>query len=133
MAKSTAGKWARSKAARRVGKEVKNAALAGIGALVTAREQSGKVYRQLVEKGEKVTPGVRKTLDGIFKPLEKLAERWPTTQAKSVKKLLPKIDGAWQRFLGAFPIPTKAQVATLQKRIEMLADKIDQLGKKGGK
>lgn len=107
--------------------------LAGLGALSVAEEEGGKLFRTLVEKGEKYeVPGkgearkVRERVDeGIDSARETVSDVWSKVEQEFDERLR---DG-----LGRLGVPSKAEIETLTLRVEKLTKSIEALEPKARK
>lgn len=90
--------------------------LAGLGALATAEEQGGKIFKNLVERGEKLESRGR---DRVHKVRSKVEDAWGDVE-----------DGFDERVTGVLHrlgVPSRDEIRTLTSRVEELSAKVDQL------
>jgi poly(hydroxyalkanoate) granule-associated protein len=99
--------------------------LAGLGALAAAEEEGGKLFKNLVERGEGIEARGKKQVDkakGAVSGSVTVAQSyWETFE----KKLDEKLTAAIHR-LG---VPTKDEIDSLTAKVEELTSAIDKLRK----
>jgi poly(hydroxyalkanoate) granule-associated protein len=97
--------------------------LAGLGAVATAQEEGGKLFKSLVEKGEDFEKSGKETVEkakGAVSGVKVVAESyWDTFE----RTLDDKVTAVIHR-LG---VPTKDEIDTLTERVEKLTTAIDKL------
>jgi polyhydroxyalkanoate synthesis regulator phasin len=90
--------------------------LAGIGAVALAQEEAEELVDRLVERGEIAREEGRKLLD------EMMSKRRERVQAQ--------FDTRVEETLGKMNVPTKADLKAVEKKLDELNRKLDQLAKK---
>ncbi len=97
--------------------------LAGLGAVATAQEEGGKLFKSLVEKGqdfEKLGKDKVEQAKGAVSGVKVVAESyWETFE----RTLDDKVTGVIHRM----GVPTKDEIDTLTERVENLTASIDKL------
>lgn len=110
--------------------------LAGLGALSMAEQEGSKLFKTLVEKGEKfevpgkkqltkVQDSVEKGIDSVEEQIEGVRDRAESTFGKLGKSFDAKVADTLQR-LG---VPSRMEIQKLTKRVEQLTKKVDELKK----
>ena len=119
----------------RIQRDLKDSAqkiwLAGLGALSVAEEEGGKLFRTLVEKGEEFeVRGKREAKrvrtrvdDGVESARETVSDVWDKVEAEFDERLR----GGRSR-LG---VPSKGEIETLTRRVEVLTRSIEDLKASG--
>jgi poly(hydroxyalkanoate) granule-associated protein len=90
--------------------------LAGLGAFALAGEEGGRLFRQLVKRGEGMEK-VNKTR------IHKIASRAESLQGEArtaVAKLATPIEAGMTNAMHRLGVPTRKEIATLTKRVEEL-------------
>jgi len=103
--------------------------LAGLGALATVEEEGNKLFKRLVDRGEKFEQERRKELKEASKKareqrdeaLAQIEEAGEETQSL----LLDTVNTALERF----GVPTRNEVDRLSKKVETLSKQVDTLSK----
>jgi len=101
--------------------------LAGLGALATVEEEGNKLFKRLVERGEKFEEDRRKELKEASEKareqrdeaLAQIEEAGEETQSL----LLDTVNTALERF----GVPTRNEVDRLSKKVEKLSKQVDAL------
>jgi len=101
--------------------------LASLGAVALAQEAGGKVFSDLVKRGREIESQVR------LKPPDMQARlRGATDRAKdAVHDLGKSVDHQVTAALHRIGVPTRDEVATLGRRVELLTASIEKLKTKG--
>lgn len=97
--------------------------LAGLGALASAEEEGGKLFKSLVSKGKKVEARGKVQLDKVKGQVKKARTKAESTFDKFGGAIDDKVAAAVKR-LG---VPTRTEVQKLTRRVEALNKKVDQL------
>ncbi|MCB1036821.1 MAG: phasin family protein, partial [Acidobacteria bacterium] len=112
-----------------------NVWLAGLGALATTQEEGGKLFKRLVEKGEKVDFKGKSGLDEkVDKAREKVGEARERIEGQ-VDKAREAVSSAWGDLASSFDdqlgaalhrlgVPTRDEIKTLTARVEALIEKV---------
>ncbi|HEX4955326.1 MAG TPA: phasin family protein [Thermoanaerobaculia bacterium] len=90
--------------------------LAGLGALATAEEEGGKIFKKLVEKGEGMEARGK---DVVENAKAKVGNVWEEVETK----IDEKVTAALHR-LG---VPSRDEISKLTKKVEDLSKKIEAL------
>ena len=99
--------------------------LAGLGAVATAQEEGGKLFKNLVTKGENFEKAGKAKVDqavGAVSGVKVVAESYWETFEKTVDE---KITAAIHRI----GVPTKSEIDELNKKVDKLSNSIDKLRK----
>ncbi len=97
--------------------------LAGLGALAMAEEEGGKLFKNLIEKGEGFEARGKDQVDkakGAVSGVKTVAESYWDTFERTLDE---KVTGVIRR-LG---VPTKDEIESLTKKVEDLTDAIDSM------
>ena len=101
--------------------------LAGLGALATAEEEGGKLFNNLVKKGEgfeeRGKKAVREASEKVSGRVEEVRDRAESTIERMGDTFDEKVGNTLKR-LG---VPTREEIQKLTKRVEELTAKVDQL------
>jgi len=98
--------------------------LAGLGAYNKAEEDTGKIFEKLVKEGEEIENLTRGVVEKQFKAVEDTVEGVKEKATGTFGKLENVFDQRVSSALVRLGIPTKKQVAELEKRIEALEAKL---------
>lgn len=90
--------------------------LAGLGAFALAGEEGGKLFKQLVRKGE----GMEKMNKARINVLVGKAEDLRGEARTAVAKLTTPIETGMTNAMHRLGVPTRREIATLTKRVEEL-------------
>ena len=100
---------------------------AGLGAVAMAEEEGGKLFKSLVERGEKFETRSRKQIKKVQEQVEhgvgEARDKAESTWTKLEDSMDDKISSALKR-LG---VPSRLEIQKLTKRVEELTLKVDQL------
>jgi poly(hydroxyalkanoate) granule-associated protein len=97
--------------------------LAGLGALATASEEGGKLFDQLVKKGQAFEPKVMSQVD-------KAKDKFDEAKGKAEKawtKLEGNIDHRVTAAIHRIGVPTRDEIKELSKRVAELTSKVEDL------
>jgi|SRR5690348_5187028 poly(hydroxyalkanoate) granule-associated protein len=92
--------------------------LAGLGALALTEEQGTKLFKSLVKKGEGFERQTRSLLDKQIASVRHA----PST---AVRRLEGGVEQTMTGMLHRFGIPTRREINTLTRRVELLADSLE--------
>lgn len=105
--------------------------LAGLGALAAAEEEGSKLFKNLVEKGEKWESKGRRAVDEVRADVKEAVE---DAKEKAKEKANTTWDQVGDRFddalagaLKRFGVPSREEIATLTKRVEELTSLVESL------
>lgn len=93
--------------------------LAGLGALAAAEEEGGKLFKKLVEKGEKLESRGKERFD---EAKDKAGDVWSEVEKK--------MDDAVTKALHRIGVPSRDEIRNLTKRVEELSAKVEARAKK---
>lgn len=115
----------------RIPEEVKESAqkiwLAGLGALSAAEQEGSKLFKTLVEKGEKFEGRGKTAYEDAKEDMEDAVsgakEKAETAWDKIEDRLDEVVSGAFKRF----GVPSREEIATLTLRVEELTKVVEEL------
>lgn len=90
--------------------------LAGLGAFALAGEEGGRMFRQLVKRGE----GLEKTNKTRIQKIASRAEGLQGEARNAVAKLATPIEAGMTNAMHRLGVPTRKEIANLTKRVEEL-------------
>lgn len=90
--------------------------LAGLGAFALAGEEGGRLFKQLVRKGE----GMEKVNKARIAQITRRAESLQGDARTAVAKLATPIEAGMTNAMHRLGVPTRKEIATLTKRVEEL-------------
>lgn len=97
--------------------------LAGLGAVAYAQENGGKLFNDLVKRGRDMEARAR-----LAPPKVTIDLRGATGRAMDAWQTLGKgLDGQVTAALHRIGVPTRSEIATLGKRVELLTASIEKL------
>ena len=97
--------------------------LAGLGAVATAQEEGGKLFKNLVEKGQDFEKVGRDKVDqakGAVTGVKVVAESYWETFERTLDEKVTTV-------IHRIGVPTKDEIDTLTERVESLTDAIEKL------
>ena len=97
--------------------------LAGLGAVATAQEEGGKLFKNLVEKGQKFEKVGRDKVDqakGTVSGVKVVAESYWETFERTLDEKVTMV-------IHRIGVPTKDEIDTLTERVENLTSAIEKL------
>jgi poly(hydroxyalkanoate) granule-associated protein len=97
--------------------------LAGLGAVAYAQEGGEKLFVELVKRGREMEAHVRLSPPEMTRALRGAADRGTT----AVRQLNRKIDDQVTAALHRIGVPTRQEIATLTKRMELLTASVEKL------
>lgn len=103
--------------------------LAGLGALSRAEEEGGKVFKNLVERGEEYEKKSRTGLENVMSKVEAKAGAAREKAETTWNKVEGKVDDLVTAALRRTGIPSREEIATLTQRVEELTRVVEQLKK----
>lgn len=107
--------------------------LAGLGALSRLEEEGDKIFRDLVERGEKYESKRRKQLDDatgeIRKQQESLTKDFTQRVDEATKTVEKAVSDTLSTTLGRIGVPTRDEVRGLSEKVGTLSKKLDALSK----
>jgi poly(hydroxyalkanoate) granule-associated protein len=113
--------------------------LAGLGALATAEEEGGKLFRGLVKKGQSFEKQGLAQFDKLKAKVEEVAEAAKDRAGEAWGKVEEKVEGVEDRLddrvagvLRKIGVPSKNEIATLTRRVEELTDLVEKKLKSAG-
>lgn len=105
--------------------------LAGLGALATAEEEGGKLFKSLVKKGEKYEKSVKIPVDKAAKSVKGTVKDVRSKAGKTVKKFEAALDDHVDAALNRIGVPTNKEIAKLTRKVDRLTKKLEEsLGSK---
>ena len=97
--------------------------LAGLGAAIIAQEEGGKIFDNLVHKGEEVEKKSGSPVTRMRASLKEATDRASTTWDTFTQKF----DGQVAASLHRIGVPTRDEIATLTRRVDALIVSVDKL------
>jgi poly(hydroxyalkanoate) granule-associated protein len=105
--------------------------LAGLGALATAEQEGSKLFKTLVEQGERYEAEGKQKLKEAKKDAEAASSRAKKVAEETAERARRAAEGAWEQLGGAFDdklaktlhrigVPTREEINALSRRIEEL-------------
>jgi len=94
----------------------------GLGLFTMTREKAEEIVDKLIEKGEIS----RKEASGVLEEILNRAE-------KEREELEKRINNSLENTLKRFNVPNKADIEELNKKLDDIADKLDEMEKSGQK
>ena len=94
----------------------------GLGLFTMTREKAEEIVDKLIEKGEIS----RKEASGVLEEILNRAE-------KEREELEKRINNSLENTLQRFNVPNKADIEELNKKLDDIADKLDEMEKPGQK
>jgi poly(hydroxyalkanoate) granule-associated protein len=117
--------------ATQVQETAQNVWYAGLGALALAEDRSGKLFKELVKKGEAVD---LKNYSGMVKDVEARIEFAKETVVDATSGTYEKISGGLENGMASvmhtFGVPTRNEIKTLTKKVDLLTQSVDKKAKK---
>lgn len=119
--------------------------LAGLGALAVAEEEGSKLFKTLVEQGERFEAEGKQKLKEAKKDAEQASGRAKKVAEETADRARRAAEGAWEQIGGAFDdklakalhrigVPTREEINALSRRIEELTRAVERArGKQGSK
>lgn len=101
--------------------------LAGLGALATAEEEGGKLFRTLVEKGEGFESRGKERVGSLIGSVSDSVDSAKKNAGERFEKISEGLDDAIMRVLRQVGVPSREEISTLNRRIEELAHSIESL------
>lgn len=100
--------------------------LAGLGALTVAGEEGNKLFKTLVERGEKFESGSKMPTDALKNTASSVKGRATDIYNKVEDMINDQVGSALQR-LG---VPTREEISTLSQQVDALREAIEKMAKK---
>jgi len=94
--------------------------LAGLGALAAAEEEGGKLFRSLVERGEKYQSPLGDPVASASKTVRGTVSKARTRAGKTLDELESVFDEQVGAVLHRLGVPTRSEVSKLTRRVEEL-------------
>ena len=101
--------------------------LAGLGALAAAEEEGSKLFKNLVEKGEKWESKGRDTMHEVRSDVKEKVEEAREKATNTWDQVGDRFDDALASALKRFGVPSREEIATLTKRVEELTALVESL------
>lgn len=107
--------------------------LAGLGALAVAEEEGGRLFKDLVRRGESVESKLKGEVESLRKDIGVLAER----ARGQAGRVLDRMESGWDEKVGQtlsrLGVPTREEIASLTARVEELTRKLEERMAEGKK
>lgn len=114
--------WSRS-----VGESAHLVWLAGLGAFAKLGEEGGKLFEALVKEGEKIEKRTRETAENALAVAEKKADEARGKAADAWDNVEQLFEDRLARVLGRLGVPDQDDLAELNRRVDALRERIDEL------
>jgi len=112
--------------------------LAGLGALAVAEEEGSKLFKSLVEQGERFEAEGKQKLKEAKKNADQASDRARKVAEETAERARRAAEGAWEQLGGAFDdklakalhrigVPSRDEIAALSRRIEELTRAVDRV------
>jgi poly(hydroxyalkanoate) granule-associated protein len=98
--------------------------LAGLGALSTVEEEGEKLFKTLVNKGEKYESPIKKPVGSVRKGVKKARAR----AGKTFESFEGALDERVSSVLNRLGVPSRDEIAELTRRVERLARAVEKKG-----
>lgn len=110
--------------------------LAGLGALAVTEEEGSKLFKNLVQQGERYEPQVKQKLKEAKKSADEAGARAKKVADETAERAKRAAEGAWEQLGGAFDdklakalhrigVPTRDEINALSRRIEELTRAVE--------
>jgi poly(hydroxyalkanoate) granule-associated protein len=110
--------------------------LAGLGALAVAEEEGSKLFKTLVNEGERFEAAGKERFKGAKKGADDAAERARRIAEEAAERARKAAEGAWEQLGEAFDerlskalhrvgVPTRDEIAALARRVEELTRAVE--------
>jgi poly(hydroxyalkanoate) granule-associated protein len=100
--------------------------LAGLGALATAEEEGGKLFKSLVKKGQAYEKNVKVPVDKAAKSVKGTVKDVRSKAGKTMKKFEAALDDHVDAALGRIGVPTNKEIAKLTRKVDRLTKKLEE-------
>src|SRR5262245_46106375 len=112
--------------------------LAGLGALSVAEEEGSKLFKTLVEQGERFEAAGKERLKEARRGADEAADRARKAAEDTADRARKAAEGAWEQIGGAFDerlakalhrigVPTRDEIGALSRRIEELTRAVERV------
>ena len=101
--------------------------LASIGVVAVAQDELDAFVQRLIERGEIAEQDGRKLLEDVRTRRADVAERAQSEAREQSRKVQETVDKGIEDILDRMNVPSKGEVDALNKKIALLARKIDEL------
>ncbi len=102
--------------------------LAGLGALATAGQEGEKLFKTLVNRGEKLEKKVDPAMDRAGASVRKTVKDVRSRAGRTLGNIQTAIDDSVSSTLHRLGVPTRSEIVALTKRVERLTRAVE--GKK---
>lgn len=106
---------------------LRNVWWAGLGLVVLAGEQGGKLVKTAVEKGRATEPAVREELRKANEAAGARLKQFSESVGRGAGRLEKLVDERISKTLSSITAPLEEQLAVLNRRMEELGAKLDEL------
>ena len=119
------------KTTERIPAELKESAqkiwLAGLGALSAAEQEGSKLFKNLVEKGEKFESRGKEAFGDAKEDVNEAVKGARTKAETTWEKIEERVDEAVSGAFKRFGVPSREEIATLTQRVEELTKVVESL------
>lgn len=113
-----------------LGESVHRIWLAGLGALASAEEEGGRLFRRLVEKGESYSGPAKEPVRSAKGKVRETVDDVRSRARGTVERLEKGVDGGIGSVLERIGVPSRDEIADLTRRVERLTRAVESM--KGG-
>ena len=107
--------------------------LAGLGALASAEEEGGKLFRRLVEKGEAYSEPVKEPVRSAKGKVRETVDDVRSRARGTVERLEKGVDGGLGSVLERIGVPSRDEISDLTRRVERLTRAVETMQTGTGK
>jgi poly(hydroxyalkanoate) granule-associated protein len=100
--------------------------LAGLGALATAEEEGGKLFKSLVKKGQVYEKSVKVPVDKAAKSVKGTVKDVRSKAGKTMKKFESAFDDHVDAALHRIGVPTQKEISKLTRKVDRLTKKLEE-------
>ena len=111
---------AKKKSNQGLSASAQNIWLAGLGALATAEEEGGKMFHNLVSKGQKYQKSLPDPVGQASRKVRGSVSEWRQKAGRTFKKVEDVFDEQVGSALKRIGVPSRKEIAALAKRVERL-------------
>lgn len=101
--------------------------LAGLGALATAEEEGGRLFKSLVKKGQRYEKSVKVPVDRAAESVRGTVKDVRTKAGKTMKKFETALDDHVDAALHRIGVPTQREIAKLTRKVDLLTKRLEEI------
>ena len=99
--------------------------LAGLGALATAGAEGEKLFNSLVRRGETLEKQVQRPVESASARVSKTVKEARARAGETLESISSTVDDTVAMALGRLGVPSRAEIASLGKRVEKLTRAVE--------